>query len=86
MMSVTSAMKPQCCLDMLAHNSHTKFSFMCVLSLKGLSKGCKRLNKTAEWYFSTPKTERGDRTIVISESLRLLLLDHRRKQLEERLG
>jgi integrase len=41
--------------------------------------------KKGDWYFSTPKTERSDRTIVVSESLRLLLLDHRRKQLEERL-
>ena len=41
--------------------------------------------KGGEWYFSTPKTERSDRTIVISEAMRLVLLDHRRKQLEERL-
>lgn len=41
--------------------------------------------RPATWYFSTPKTERGDRTLIVSESLRLLLTDHRRKQLEERL-
>ena len=48
-------------------------------------KGNKKLNKPAEWYFSTPKTERSDRPMIVSDSLRLLLLDHRRKQLEERL-
>jgi integrase len=41
--------------------------------------------KGGEWYFSTPKTERSDRTVVVSETMRLALLDHRRKQLEERL-
>jgi len=41
--------------------------------------------KGGEWYFSQPKTARSDRLIVISESLRVLLVEHRRKQLEERL-
>jgi len=41
--------------------------------------------KCGEWYFSTPKTVRSDRTIIVSESLRMLLVEHRRKQLAERL-
>ncbi len=47
---------------------------------KGDESSCR-----SRWYFSTPKTERSDRTIIVSDSLRLLLVDHRRKQLEERL-
>lgn len=41
--------------------------------------------KKGEWYFSTPKTERSDRNIVVSETMRLMLLEHRRSQLEQRL-
>jgi hypothetical protein len=35
--------------------------------------------KGGEWYFS-PKTERSDHEIIVSESLRLLLVEHHRKQ------
>jgi len=41
--------------------------------------------KGGEWYFSTPKTERSNRPIILSEPLRMLLIEHRRKQLEEHL-
>jgi len=41
--------------------------------------------KGGEWYFSTPKTERSDRSIIVSEATRLMLLEHRRAQLAQRL-
>jgi len=41
--------------------------------------------KKGEWYFSTPKTERSNRPIIVSESVRILLVEHRRNQLEQRL-
>lgn len=41
--------------------------------------------KKGAWYFSVPKSEQGNRILIVSEELRLMLAEHRRKQLEQRL-